>query len=527
VPLRPTIRPVRVAVACALLTGCSEYGLTEGSDLDGRPQPDIQVTPRLLQYGRLSSRSAEAQSFVIENLGHAPLEVSDVAVELGFAFTVVDFEGPVTVEPGAELPVEVSFTPTGADENLGRILVISDDRDTPEVAVDLRGSGGVPGLEITPEHHVFDPRPVPCGDEVELVLRNAGHETLVIDEWTYLSRGLLSLDGDAPEFPIELEHDETVTVTVTFEPTRAGRDAGVLEVVSNDPRGIVIADQVGEASWAGTTGEVFTEPGAVVPIDVMMLIDHSCSMNEDNADDVERGIPDFVEELRSAADWQLLQVTREDACANGGVIDATTPNAAQYLIDHAWDGLGGGGPGWGRLQTEALLQLASDALDQTGPGQCNEGFLRQGALLHVIAVSDEPEQSGERYDHWLTELEQHVVAPNFLTVSGVLDVDRTCGQGPAGYEDAVLETGGFLLDICSPDWGSELEQVAADALASVRTFNLAQPTMAESVTVTVNGEPTTDFGYSSVGNSVTVLSPLVADGDVVEITYAIRGECAP
>ncbi|MEO0601984.1 MAG: hypothetical protein AAF211_11150, partial [Myxococcota bacterium] len=126
---------------------------------------------------------------------------------------------------------------------------------------------------------------------------------------------------------------------------------------------------------------------------------------------------------------------------------------------------------------------------------------------------------------WLTELQQHVVAPNLLTVSGVLDVDDVCGEGPDEYEDAVAETGGFLLDICESDWGSELGLVATEVLSSIRTFNLAEPTSPDSVEVTINGQPTTDFVYSPVGFSVTVLSPPVADGDVVEITYALLAEC--
>ena len=43
--------------------------------------------------------------------------------------------------------------------------------------------------------------------------------------------------------------------------------------------------------------------------------------------------------------------------------------------------------------------------------------------------------------------------------------------------------------------------------------------------VTVNGVPTTDFDYSAAGNSVTILSPAVGEGDVVEITYQVSGEC--
>ena len=43
--------------------------------------------------------------------------------------------------------------------------------------------------------------------------------------------------------------------------------------------------------------------------------------------------------------------------------------------------------------TEALLTVAANALSKTTTTGCNAGFLRTEALLHVILVSDEPEQS--------------------------------------------------------------------------------------------------------------------------------------
>ena len=45
------------------------------------------------------------------------------------------------------------------------------------------------------------------------------------------------------------------------------------------------------------------------------------------------------------------------------------------------------------------------------------------------------------------------------------------------------------------------------------------------ITVTVNGVETTDFTYSSAGNTVTINSPPIGEGDVVEVTYNPPGEC--
>jgi hypothetical protein len=46
------------------------------------------------------------------------------------------------------------------------------------------------------------------------------------------------------------------------------------------------------------------------------------------------------------------------------------------------------GGGW---WTEAGLTVTSEAIDKTDPGECNYGFLRTDAMLHIIMVSDEVE----------------------------------------------------------------------------------------------------------------------------------------
>ena len=481
--------------------GCSEYSVKNEPDNDAGPAPDIVVTPDALGFGELSAGEEEIQTFVVKNVGGSTLNVSNVVIGSGLAFTVLGPELAFDLEPEQEMAVDVAFTPMGADDNFGQALVLSDDPDTPEAPVDLLGTGSVPELQITPDSHVFGETLVPCGESVELVLENVGSEELVIDRWDYVSGGLLTLDdhGLRDERPLRLAPGDTRTMTVTFAPTTEGADTGVLEVTSNDPRGIVSADQNGEGAYGEETTETFTQPG-VVPVDLMMLIDHSCSMREDNEDDVVNGIPDFIAELNQVADWEMIQVTREDGCLNGGILTPNTADPEGLLIDHAWDQ--GGGVLSNR--TEKLMMLADMALDQTGPGECNEGFLRPGALLHLIMITDEPERSNDPYTHWLGEYLDHVPSADFVKVSAIVDINTNCGEGPDEYEDAAIATGGSLLDICNANWGAQFGEIASEVLAGIRTYNLAEPAAPESIVVTVNGTPTTDFDYSDAGNSVTV-----------------------
>jgi len=504
--------------------GCSDYGIGDKDVGVPGAGPDIQVDPPSLTFGTLTSGKTEDQTFTVTNVGTTTLHVTDVQVGTNpDAFTVIGPDTKFDLEPTESKEVGVEFTPKGANENYGQVLVLSDDPDTPKAPVDLLGYGAVPQLEISPPSYVFGDTVVPCGDSIDLTLTNVGSEDLVITDAQYTSGGLLTFDPDGLTLPLTLKPGKSRVVTVDFLPTTGGSDTGRLDVTSNDPRGVQSADQNGEGQYGDAADELFTEPG-VPPVDVMLLIDHSCSMAEDNTDDVNNGMPDFVNTLEAVSDWQLIEVTKDDGCANGGIIDSSTPNAATLLVNHAFDG--------SQISslTEALLKLADIALQNTGPGQCNDGFLRPGALLHIIVISDEKEQSGKTYDHWLDDYYTYVSSPDFVKVSGVLDGADQCnsdptGAGAGGYLDAINATGGTELDICNANWGANFSDIASSVLAGARSYNLAQSAVESTIVVTVNGTPTTSWTYTATGNTVSVTDPPIGDGDVVEITYNVEGTC--
>lgn len=513
-----TLLPLAVLVFAA---GCSEYDLTSNPDANVGPAPDIKVAPAALQYGELSDGQEEVKSFTVENIGEADLYVSDITVAAGEgSFTVVTQEREFMLAPGETTTVDVAFTPMGV-ENYGTVHVHSDDPDSPEAPVDLLGLGAVPELAITPQHWTFSDTPIPCGDGIELELANIGSELLTITEFDYESGGLLSLDASGVQLPITLAPGENTFVNVNFAAVDIGSDTGVLAVTSNDPRGVVEADQNGEGAYDSETTESFAEPG-IPPVDVMFLIDQSCSMEGDNTDDIEAGIPGFITELQNVSDWQLIQITKESGCANGGILDVTTPNPSTLLINNAWNYTNAA-----TYYTEALLQLASIALAQTGPGGCNEGFLRPGALLHIIVASDEKEQSGTNWSTWLTGYEGYVSAPELVKVSAIADLNTNCGDGSggAGYEEIADATGGVKLNICNSNWGSNMTAIASDVLAGIQTYNLTDSAVEGSIEVLVDGVATTDFDYNADSNSVTVNSPTVSEGGTVEVTYGVMAEC--
>jgi len=514
--------------APAVLTlGCSEQGFHTTINNPNGVEPAIQVAPPSLTWGELSSGQRESQPFTVTNIGADNLEVSDIVFGTGSSFEITG-ETEFALAPDEQTEVQVTFSPQTNGDNFGRAVVLSNDPNTPEAPVDLLGRGAVPDLEITPSTYPFGESFIPCGDTVTLALANVGVEELVIDDFTYGSNlGQLSIVNEADlraRLPITLQPGQTDTLEVAYAAGSSGSDAGTLEVFSNDPARVEAAYQDGEGVFHATGQDTFTQPSTPL-VDVMFLIDQSTSMSSNNADDIQDGIPPFLAELRAVADFHMIEVTRPDACANGGVIDANTPNAEQILIDNAF-----GVYSWGKsYDTEALLRHAANALAQTGPGQCNDGFLRPGALLHIIVASDERDQSGQSASFWLSDYQRYVFDPAAVTVSAVVDLSsgNVCGDGTgaAGYIDAAIATGGATLNICNASWGAKMPALATDSVDGVGTYVLTENADESSMTVTVNGIQTTDFGYDSASNSVTVESPEVADGDEVVIDYGVLATC--
>lgn len=509
-----------IALASAA-TGCIETGVSGKEQPPDNVVPDILVDPPALQFDALRDGETQTLDFIVSNQGDAVLEVEDIVIASGNAFTVLGPDFEFVLDPGADLPVTVEFTPMGADENYGAVQVLSNDPDGDNSTVDLLGYGLVPDLQITPDTYNFGEGFVPCGSSVELELKNVGQVDLEIYDLNYVSGGLMTLRSDL-QLPLVLGPDESRTVWVDFTPTTSGADTGVLTVSSNDPAGDETADQNGEGAWVASNAETFTSPGPP-PVDVLITIDQSCSMFQDNIDDVEQGFPPFVNELQNISDWQLMLVTNPDGCATGGILDASDANASTLLVNNAFDS--SHDDTLGANMTESLLKLSERALSKTGAGNCNAGFLRPGALLHIITISDEPEQSNQTASYWVDAFETYVSDPSLVKVSGVLDLFTNCGLGANGYTQAVSITGGAELNICNSSWGANFTDIASEVLEGIQTYNLQDPADAGSMVVKVNGVPTTDWTYSEDTQTVTVNSPPIGENDVVDIEYNIMAEC--
>jgi len=498
------------------LGGCSENDINSVKPDNGTPVPNIVVTPPVLEFAQLMTAEIEERTFNVQNVGDSVLTVDEITVELSDAFRVLN-PGGFLLDPGTSQDITVAFSPLGVD-NIGQAVVWSDDPDEPETLVDLVGYGSVPELQITPDPYDFGTLFVPCDDFTTLQLENVGGDLLVIDRIDHISDGSFVLD-DPNVFPVELLPGQFTSVNVTFTASTTGTVEGELQVTSNDPRGVVSAFQSGTGDYAAIGQDSFVIPEDP-PVDILFAVDQSCSMDDDSAQ-LGANFDAFIQQIDAVTQgWQIGVANVDNGCFNNGILTSSTVG---YQAAFASAVTEGDDPTGFDTWSEQLYTLIDVALGKTTPGQCNSGFLRPGALLHVILVSDEPEQSanawGAYYNNWVN----YVSDPSLLKVSVIVD-ESGCGLGAAGYPQSANQTGGVILDMCG-DWASQIGQLGSASLQGIGSFELSQTADPVSITVMVDGVPmSAGWTYNPVTNEV-VFDNALAEGSIVDVDYGIAVAC--
>jgi len=517
-------------LALAPLLACNEYNLDQAEDAEGS-RILIEVSPASIDFGDLVRDEVETRRFTIANVSEGESDLTIDSISLGAGsdgFSVLTPTPTEMLPPGAEVEIEVSFTPYGGDDQEGLVVILSNADDEPEAWVNLNGRGLVPELEISPESYDFGDMYLGCEAELGLQLTNIGNDVLVIDD--------LRANGDWMEyshnmvFPVELEPGDSRPMDVYYAPETTGEGfLGSVTVWSNEPIGERTATQSGAAHLVGEQIDEFhidEEP----PTDIMWVVDQSGSMDSDHTR-LQSNFAYFITNLESYTDnWQLIVANDDGGCLNtGGILTPSVPNYENYFNNAVSSG---NDPNVNLV--EALVKTAYHGVYNTDMGECNSGFMREDAVLHVIVVSDEPEQSGN------TELyAQGIMDKKFLQsgsydmvrISAIVgDVPNGCGDAEPGhgYWEATQMSGGLFLSICENDWAPYMDQIAAASVIET-SFPLSytpwEPTIQVFLNdVLVEGE---HWDYVSATNSIEFTGTFVrpGSGDTVRVIYGEYADC--
>lgn len=521
------------AIICAALmvrvgAGCHDNSLFRQDDAQGANQrPNAYVDPPFLDFGGLGPRETKQLSFAIGNNGdkNSVLNLRDVNLSLPSGFTFVDESGEFVADfdehdlpAGKELTAYVQFAPTAPLLYEAEARVHSNDEQEPVLPVTLTGLGLIPQLALNPEFHNFGEITVGCAEEKDLTLMNVGNALLTVDDLGSDTEGLEIVDMPLP--PFSLEPGESVDIMVEFLPNEERAYRNDIVATSDDPGGERKATLEGIGHVPAAHNDLFEIPENP-PVDILFFIDQSPSMRDDQAalaDNFEH----FIWNMDDVTDdWRIIVIVRDNGCTNADVITSDMPDYLAAFTDAVTAEDDGGD-----IYTEGGLIVARNALEMTDRGECNDGFLRRDALLHIIMVADEPDQSPSSWDVYLADIVDKKNDPYLVKFSAVAGdypwgciSDTNSAEPGTGYYEAVQATHGEYLSLCS-SWSRSAADLA-DASVIRSMFPLTRRPDPASIQVWVNGEVVRGGWDFVVETNMVVFQAgkEPGEGDIVDIRY--------
>ena len=111
--------------------------------------------------------------------------------------------------------------------------------------------------------------------------------------------------------------------------------------------------------------------------------------------------------------------------------------------------------------SERQMQAAVEAVTgvDAGPGQCNEGFLREDSLLVIVIITDEPDNAstGDPTSWYNDILAARSDIPENVVVLSLINTPGGMCAGGVATDIAAFTTmwgvNGFMADICTLDYG--------------------------------------------------------------------------
>lgn len=496
--------------------------------------------PQELDFGVVTSPERRELALVLKNVGAEPCEVQ--RVELGdenpnlSVFSIADAPAASrVVAPGEQLSVTVRAWPQGAPpasplQVLGELRVQLN-RPAP-VLIALRATVGLSCLSISPSPLDFGTVQAGCRSaERAVAMRNVCAQSVTIDGLTLSTQSDFSVLGTVPQ---TLAPNAEATFTARYAPRAIGqaRDAVVISWTDGARRQTTVP-VLGEANATGRNVDLF--PAQPNKLDILLVLDQSCSMQVTHLDHVTSELPSLLTALQARnVDFHLGVVNAQ--FVSGPQALRTTPRGAKWLTSSSPDLA---------QQFSALTALAPQsniascaipavrALSAPAIATVNAGFLRADAALTIICVSDFIDEGS-----MLSEVLQ-LKPPGRVVWDEIAELPTsTCVPAyPLARSDYARMTGGKTNDICTSGWRPWFDLVAARSAASRTFFPLRarpDPAAATPLAVSVSGAsvpPVTTAGtpvwsWDPVPNAIVFQDIYgAAPSDTVSVSYSVA--CMP
>jgi hypothetical protein len=226
--------------------------------------PQISLSANSLSFGSVGVGASAVKTLDLKNTGAATLQVDSVDLT-GTGFTLGSGTFPASIEPNADLPLQVQFAPTSAGDATGQITIHSNSDQNGVAQVGLSGTGSVassvPQLSVTPGSISFGSVDVGSNATRNLTLSSTGSGPVVVNSVS-VNGGNFSISGGS--FPVSLNASQQIVVQVQFAPSTTGSTSGQVIVASNSSTGDTITVPVDGSGTSAASPPVTPSPQLTV-----------------------------------------------------------------------------------------------------------------------------------------------------------------------------------------------------------------------------------------------------------------------
>ena len=542
-----------LVVAVALgATGCSETVLISnpGTAPPTRVNAIIEVETdhptdsHTLDFGEVYAGETREKEVTIQNIGDDTLQVQELILSNTASFEITNAgEYAQLLAPDASTIVRIAYNPVQDEHIEGTLIVASNDRENPEVAVRLLAEGLAPAVDVSPPSYDFGNLELGCVNDVEITIANVGRAPLEVYEIYFedlAGSGELVLANSNPAAFV-LNPTESTDVVVHYTPGDVEPDSGILHVLTNtpaEPDDGATAQQFGIAHLGSSNVDQYLQEGNNAT-DILFTVDNSCSMSDEQSA-LAVNFASFLQIVDALdIDYHLGVATTD--IGDGGqlqgsvpIITPSTPDPGGTFSANVNLGINGSGIEQGFHNAYQALEAAINGVGVNG------GFLREDAGLRLIFVSDEQEQSGSApgslggvadyvaYFEGLKANPEHVMMSDIS--GGMAGCSGAGGSASSGsdYVTGTNLTAGISASICDPNWVSTLSALGWLSQSFADTFELSQTPVEETIEVRLNDVPVfVGWIYDSALNAVVFdLDHVPENGDGIDIEYTVLGDCS-
>jgi len=212
------------SAGCVGMTSATPSG--PGGKTQGNTVP-MSVSPLTIPFGNVVVGTTNSVWVTLSNGGDATGTITKV-VPAGSGFIYSGIVTPSTIGAGTTESFPISFDPSSAGASSGSMTI---ETNTASYTVTLTGTGISSAPQISPSTSLLNFGSVTIGtpSSLPVVLTNTGNADLDISSVT-ASGAAFAVSGGSG---VKLAPSQSVTLSVTFDPSAAGAASGGLAIASN------------------------------------------------------------------------------------------------------------------------------------------------------------------------------------------------------------------------------------------------------------------------------------------------------